>query len=94
MNTATDTTAQTPRRRLRPALVRRPQAAALCGLGMSTFDRHDAAGLVPAARHIGGCKVWAVAELKAWANHGCPPRTEWAPIWAAILTARRIGRAK
>jgi predicted DNA-binding transcriptional regulator AlpA len=85
---------QPPRRRLPPALVRRPQAAALCGLGASTFDRHDAAGLVPAARFIGGCKVWSVSELKAWAAHGCPPRAEWAAIWQAILTARRAGRAK
>jgi len=78
-----------PRRFIPPALVRRPQAAALCALGTSTFDRHDAAGLVPAARFIGGVKVWSVAELKAWAVHGCPPRAEWSAVWQALLAARR-----
>lgn len=82
------------RRRITPALVRLPQAAAICGLGKSTFDRHDAGGLIPRALHIGGCKVWSVAELKAWADHGCPVRTEWTPIWQMLLTARRTRPAK
>jgi predicted DNA-binding transcriptional regulator AlpA len=73
----------------RPALVRRNEAAHFCGMGLPTFDRHDAAGLVPAGRRVGGCKVWSVAELKAWAEHGCPERTSWAPIWRALLAVRR-----
>ena len=77
------------RRRIPPALVRRRGAAALCDMGLSTFDRADAAGLTPAGRKVGGCKLWCVAELKAWADHGCPPRSEWGPLWSALLTARR-----
>ena len=69
---------------VRKHLVRRVQAAILCGLGMSTFDRHDAAGLIPQGIKIGGCKVWNVRELQAWADQGCPPRAEWSPMWAAI----------
>ena len=87
MIAANDQTTKKTRRPLPPALVRRPQAAALCGLGLSTFDRHDAAGLIPAARFIGGAKVWSVAELRAWAAHGCPDRETWSPVWAAMLTA-------
>jgi hypothetical protein len=57
-------------------------------MGVSTFDRADAAGLIPAARKVGGCKLWAVAELRAWAEHGCPPRKEWTPIWSALRTTK------
>jgi hypothetical protein len=67
-----------------PALLRRKGAAALCDMGVSTFDRADAAGIIPAGRKVGGCKLWAVAELRAWAAHGCPPRAEWSAIWDTI----------
>jgi hypothetical protein len=80
------------RRRLPPSLVRRKGAATMCGMGVSTFDRADAAGLVPAARRVGGCKLWCVAELRAWAARGCPDRQSWQPIWQALLIARRTGR--
>lgn len=82
--------ADNPRpRKPRPVLVRRREAAALCGMGTSTFDRADAAGLIPAARKVGGCKLWSVAELRAWAARGCPPRAEWTPVWAALVAAGR-----
>lgn len=83
-----------PRRRVPPTLVRRTGAAALCSMGLSTFDRADAAGLIPAARWVGGCKLWSVAELKAWAARGCPPRAEWSAIWNVLLTGGRASRAK
>lgn len=87
-----DETSATPRdqrrRKLVPVLVRRRGAAALCGMGVSTFDRADAAGLVPVARKVGGCKLWSVAELREWAARGCPPRAEWTPVWAALVAAR------
>jgi predicted DNA-binding transcriptional regulator AlpA len=69
-----------------PLLVRRGGAAALCGMGVSTFDRADAAGLLPGAIKLGGCKLWCAAELAAWAARGCPPRAQWEPIWRALLT--------
>lgn len=71
-----------------PVLARRNKAAEMCDMGVSTFDRADAAGLIPAARRIGGCKVWCVSELVAWCEHGCPPRAEWEPIWRALLARR------
>ncbi|HET6573522.1 MAG TPA: hypothetical protein VFG68_07965 [Fimbriiglobus sp.] len=77
-----------------PALVRRRAAARMVGMGLSTFDRADVAGLVPAGRWVRGCKLWSVAELEAWADHGCPDRKTWAPIWAAMLTGRRTTQRK
>jgi hypothetical protein len=78
------------RRLIPPALVRRRGAAALCDMGLSTFDRNDAAGLIPAGRKVGGCKLWSVAELRAWAARGCPTRAEWEPLWREIV--RRAGK--
>ncbi len=78
----------------KPTLVRRRGAAALIGMGLSTFDRADAAGLVPEGRFVGGCKLWSVAELETWADHGCPDRKTWEPIWAAMLAGRRAPRRK
>lgn len=91
-NSVTGARTSSKRRRYPATLVRRRGAAALCDMGLSTFDRADAGGLVPPARKVGGCKLWCVAELRAWAAHGCPPRAEWQPIWSALLAARRTSR--
>jgi predicted DNA-binding transcriptional regulator AlpA len=74
-------------------LLRRKAAAGYCGAGVSTWDRWTAAGLTPAPVRVGGAVLWSRAELAEWCRHGCPPRTEWAPIWSAVV-ARRTGRAK
>jgi predicted DNA-binding transcriptional regulator AlpA len=72
----------------RPLLVRRQAAAKLLDMSVATLDRADAAGLIPASRTIGGCKLWAVSELSEWCDRGCPPRAEWSARWAAILAAK------
>jgi predicted DNA-binding transcriptional regulator AlpA len=82
------------RRRIPPGLLRRAAAARYCGAGVSTWDRWTAAGLTPAPVRIGGAVLWSRHELAEWCRHGCPPRAEWEPIWAALLTARRTGRTK
>jgi predicted DNA-binding transcriptional regulator AlpA len=82
------------RRRTPPGLLRRKDAARYCGAGESTWDRWTAAGLTPAPVRIGGAVLWSRHELAEWCRAGCPDRRTWAPIWAAILTARRSGRAK
>lgn len=41
-----------------------------------------------------GAVYWGRAELLAWIAHGCPLRSEWPPIWNAMMTVRRTGRAK
>ena len=67
-----------------PALLRRPDAARMMGMGQSTLDRHDAAGLVPEAKKIGGVKAWSVLEIRAWIEAGCPDRAKWVPLWAEM----------
>ena len=91
MTTAPTTPTQMPRReRVRTrGLLRRKAAAAFLDMGTSTFDRHDAAGLLPAAVRIGGCKAWSRRELLAWIEASCPKRSEWAAVWRARLAARR-----
>lgn len=80
------------KKRLPPGLLRRVQAARFCAVAESTWDRYTAAGKNPAPVHLGGAVGWSRRELAAWIDHGCPDRKTWAPIWAAILTARRTGR--
>jgi predicted DNA-binding transcriptional regulator AlpA len=75
-------------RRLPPGAFRRDVASAFIGMGLSTFDKADAAGLVPQAHRVGGLKIWSRRELSAWIDHGCPPRGEWGPLWAALLARR------
>ena len=82
------------RRRIPAGLLRRKETARYCSAGVSTWDRWAGAGLTPAPVKIGGAVFWGRAELKAWIAHGCPPRSEWLPIWNAVLTARRTGRPK
>jgi hypothetical protein len=71
-----------------PLLVGREDAAKLCGdLSPSTWDRHNAAGLVPAPRRLGGRPLWSVEELKLWISAGCPDRKTW-----EAMQARKSGR--
>jgi predicted DNA-binding transcriptional regulator AlpA len=86
------TTVPKPRRNSRrllipPALLRRKDAAAFLGIGGSTLDRLTAAGLVPAPIKLAGSVCWSRGELAEFCRHGCPPRTEWAARWNAIVTA-------
>ena len=60
--------------RLEPIAVEREAAAAVCGLGRSTFVGHVARGLLPKPRQIGGRVVWLVAELRD-AMHALPEST-------------------
>jgi predicted DNA-binding transcriptional regulator AlpA len=76
------------RRRVAPGLLRRKDAAQYCGVGPSTWDRLVAAGMTPAAIKLGGSVCWSRHELAEWCRRGCPPRSEWEPIWAALLARR------
>jgi predicted DNA-binding transcriptional regulator AlpA len=88
-----DSVARARRRKLTQGLIRRKPSASYCSVGVSTWDRWTAAGLTPAPVKIGGAVMWCRAELAEWCRHGCPPRTEWAPIWATMLSARRAGKS-
>lgn len=95
MNPTTETPgAPRPKGRpLRPGLLRRERAARYCGVGASTWDRLTAAGRTPAPIRLGGSVGWSRRELNHWIENGCSPRAEWEPVWRAVLTARRTGRA-
>ena len=83
------------RRPVRPGLLRRQQAARYCGgVGVSTWDKWNAAGLTPAPIKLGGAVLWSRRELKLWIDFGCPPRDEWEHLWHALRAGRSAGRAK
>jgi predicted DNA-binding transcriptional regulator AlpA len=71
-----------------PLMVHRSHVARLCSVSRATWDRWTAAGRTPAPVKIGGACLWSTAELRAWCRHGCPPRSTWDPIWAALRKAR------
>ena len=71
-----------------PLLVKRRQAAKLCGVSLATWDRLDAAKKTPAAVRLGQAKLYSVAELIDWINHGCPDRKTW-----QAMQGRACGRA-
>jgi len=66
-------------------MLRRNEAAAACGKGISTWDRLTAMGMTPQPTRLGGTLLWNSDELAEWCRRGCPPRQEWASIWKAIL---------
>lgn len=78
----------TRRRRIPPGLLRRKDAAAFLGIGGSTLDRLNAAGLVPAPIKLAGSVCWSRDELAEFCRRGCPPRAEWSATWKALLAAR------
>lgn len=83
-NAATSTSVQSRPTRLVPLLVKRREAARICGVSTATWDRMSAAGQNPSGFKIGGARVYRVDELEAWVRAECPPRDVWAARWAAI----------
>jgi prophage regulatory protein len=63
-----------------PELLRARDAATLCGIGLATWWRWDAAGKMPRGVKIGGARLWSRTELLAWIEAGCPERDEWEAI--------------
>lgn len=61
-----------------PLAVDSGQAARLLGLSRSMFYKMAEAGQIgPMGRRLGKCVRYSVAELRAWAAAGMPPRHEW-----------------
>jgi excisionase family DNA binding protein len=59
------------------------QAAALCGLGRSTWHRLRAAGKLPLAVRLGRALRWRRQEIEAWISAGCPDARTWTAMTAA-----------
>ena len=84
--TAESPSTETPRK----FMLRRHEAAAACGKGVSTWDKLTAAGLTPAPTKLGGTVLWNAEELASWARHGCPDREAWQHIWREICRSRSV----
>ncbi len=78
------------RRRGTVGAFRRESLAAYLDISVSALDRLDAAGLVPAASKLSGCKIWVKRTIDIWLTLGCPPRQEF----EARLAARRAARQR
>lgn len=62
-------------------LITTKQAAALISLGVSTFQRHRAAGKIgPAPIKLGKATRWDRAEFEKWIDAGCPDQKAWKAI--------------
>src|SRR5262245_16338265 len=81
---ASDAVVQKPKRRqarartpIKPALLRRPEAAAFCAISVAVWDRLTASGGNPACIRLSGTPLWRRRELAAWIQAGCPGRRDW-----------------
>lgn len=70
---------------MEPISVGREHAAALLGIGVSTFEAHVSRGTLPRGRMLGGRAVWLVTELRQAAQ--ALPVSDLLPPPAA----RRVG---
>jgi predicted DNA-binding transcriptional regulator AlpA len=55
---------------LPPRFLRTPEAARFLGLSGRTLEKHRVFGTGPRYRKIGGRVVYALEDLKAWADQG------------------------
>ena len=81
---------------LPPRYLRTPEAARFLGLSGRTLEKHRYFGSGPAYRRIGGRVVYAVDDLRAWADLGTkystsdPGQNDLMPQRdAAIVQSRR-----
>jgi len=58
-------------------LLRKEEAAALCGCAERTWHQWDLLGLVPRPVKMRRTKYWVRDELIAWAQAKCPKRDVW-----------------
>lgn len=53
-----------------PRFLRTPEAARFLGLSRRTLEKHRVHGTGPRYRKIGGCVIYALDDLRAWADQG------------------------
>ena len=68
--------------------LRTPEAARFLSLSGRTLEKHRTYGTGPAYRKIGGRVVYAVDDLKAWADRGIKTSTK-DPGAGTVLPAKR-----
>jgi hypothetical protein len=64
-----------PNTGLLPRYLRTPEAARLLGLSGRTMEKHRIYGTGPTYRKLGGRVVYALEDLKAWADRGTKKST-------------------
>jgi predicted DNA-binding transcriptional regulator AlpA len=73
---------------LPPRYLRTPEAARFLGLSGRTLEKHRTYGTGPAYRKLGGRVVYALDDLKAWADRGTKISTS-DPGAGRVLPAKR-----
>ena len=74
-----------------PRFLRTPEAADFLGLSSRTLEKHRTYGTGPAYRKLGGRVVYALDDLKAWADRGAVTSTS--DPRGSVLPAKRHGPA-
>lgn len=74
---------------LPPRFLRTPEAARFLSLSGHTLAKHRTYGTGPKYRKIGGRVVYAIADLKAWADLGSRTSTS-DPGAGTVLPAKRV----
>jgi predicted DNA-binding transcriptional regulator AlpA len=64
-----------PNAGLPPRYLRTPEAARFLSLSGRTLEKHRTYGTGPAYRKLGGRVVYALEDLKAWADRGAKTST-------------------
>jgi predicted DNA-binding transcriptional regulator AlpA len=75
---------------LPPRFLRTPEAARFLGLSGRTLEKHRTYGTGPMYRKIGGRVIYALDDLKAWADLGAKNSTS-DPGASTVLPAKRVG---
>ena len=74
---------------LPPRYLRTPEAARFLGLSGRTLEKHRTYGTGPKYRKIGGRVVYALDDLKAWADLGAKTSTS-DPGTGTVFPAKRV----
>ena len=74
---------------LPPRYLRTPEAARFLSLSGRTLEKHRTYGTGPAYRKLGGRVVYALEDLKAWADRGAKSSTS-DPGVGTVLPAKRV----
>ena len=73
---------------LPPRFLRTPEAARYLGLSGRTLEKHRTYGTGPTYRKIGGRVIYALDDLKAWADLGAKTSTS-DPGKGTVLPAKK-----
>jgi predicted DNA-binding transcriptional regulator AlpA len=74
---------------LPPRFLRTPEAARFLGLSGRTLEKHRTYGTGPQYRKVGGRVIYAIDDLKAWADRGAKQSTS-DPGKGTVFPAKRI----